>query len=250
MLMFLTEIETADASALSPAKPAPALEDVLEGRSIVEPAGDVMIRKPTDGPKAGEGKRSTRARLVGAAVSLFQQRGLHAIGLSEILAEAKAPKGSLYHHFPGGKDELAVAAVQDMADAILQALDRLDGQDDFGLSDFLEYSATETGRRLAANDWRDGSLLAMVGQQELDADSKIGDAVRIAYQRIEMRLAKLLVGEGVALAQARDLAATIIASQEGALALARSRRDAAPLTLVAEMLTTIIEARAMQARQD
>lgn len=53
---------------------------------------------------------STRDRLVQAATRLFRQRGYDGTGLTEILTEAGVPKGSLYHHFPEGKADLACAA--------------------------------------------------------------------------------------------------------------------------------------------
>ncbi|NSX53407.1 TetR/AcrR family transcriptional regulator [Parasulfitobacter algicola] len=55
---------------------------------------------------------STPQKLVHAASDLFRQNGYAATGLSEILKRAGVPKGSLYHHFPGGKDDLAIAAAQ------------------------------------------------------------------------------------------------------------------------------------------
>jgi TetR/AcrR family transcriptional repressor of lmrAB and yxaGH operons len=53
---------------------------------------------------------STKARLTAAAADLFWRKGYHGVGVAEILAAAKAPKGSLYHHFPNGKPDLALAA--------------------------------------------------------------------------------------------------------------------------------------------
>ena len=55
--------------------------------------------------------KGARGRLIGAAAKLFQEKGYAATGLSEILDAASAPKGSLYHHFPGGKAELGAAAM-------------------------------------------------------------------------------------------------------------------------------------------
>lgn len=62
---------------------------------------------------------STRDRLVLNAALLFRQKGYHGVGVAEILARAKAPKGSLYHHFPNGKADLALAAA-DWASAQMQ----------------------------------------------------------------------------------------------------------------------------------
>ena len=54
----------------------------------------------------------TRDRLVQASAALLQRQGLTGTGIKQILAEAGAPFSSLYHHFPGGKDELAAAAIR------------------------------------------------------------------------------------------------------------------------------------------
>lgn len=182
----------------------------------------------------------TRLRLIMVATRLFQQRGYHAIGLSEILALSETPKGSLYHHFPGGKQELAEACINRNAESSLAALDRVSatGLDIIG---FLRNLSDVTAAWLQRTDWLDGSLLAAIGQEQGGASSPLGEAVRIAYQRIEMRLARWLMAEGVAVARARDMAATIIASQEGALVLARSRHDAAPVRLVTDMLCAMVD---------
>lgn len=182
----------------------------------------------------------TRLRLISVATRLFQQRGYHAIGLSEILALSETPKGSLYHHFPGGKPELAEACVGRIADSSLHAIDQLSasGIDIIG---FLRSLSDVTAAWLERTDWLDGSLLAVIGQEQGGANGPLSEAVRIAYQRIEMRLARWLMAEGVAVVRARDMSATIIAAQEGALVLARSRHDAAPVRLVTDMLCIMVE---------
>lgn len=54
----------------------------------------------------------TRAKLVRAAAALFREHGYHGTGLAEVLTQAGVPKGSLYHHFPGGKADLAIASAR------------------------------------------------------------------------------------------------------------------------------------------
>ena len=71
------------------------------------------MKKPSD----------TRDRLVNAAAFLFHHNGYHATGLAKILRVAKTPKGVLYYHFPGGKSELAVAAIKLTADVFKKQLD-------------------------------------------------------------------------------------------------------------------------------
>lgn len=66
---------------------------------------------------------STRDRLVFAATRLFRQRGYDGTGLAEVLSEAGVPKGSLYHHFPDGKADLACAAADWTASEIIRVID-------------------------------------------------------------------------------------------------------------------------------
>lgn len=182
----------------------------------------------------------TRLRLLQVATRLFQQRGYHAVGLAEILALSETPKGSLYHHFPGGKQELAEACITRISASTMAALDdaSASGVDIIG---FLQQLGAESSAWLERTDWRDGSLLAVVGQEQGGGEGPLADAVRIAYQRIEMRLAKWLMLEGVAVARARDIAATIIAAHEGAMLLARCRRDNTPVALTTTMLCAMVE---------
>lgn len=182
----------------------------------------------------------TRDRLLRAGICLFQQRGVHAVGLNEVLAFARAPKGSLYHHFKDGKSALAIACIEQVTAGVIESLDAVvdNGRD---LAEYLRRTAMETARWLESNGWKDGSLLAAVGQEEAGQASDLGESVRIAYQKIEMRMTKILIAEGFGGSKARELAATIIAANEGALVLARSRRDSAPMHLVSEMLINLLK---------
>ena len=64
----------------------------------------------------------TKDRLIRAAADLFRRSGYHGVGLSELLSAADAPKGSLYHHFPNGKSDLAVAAATWASDEMLRMI--------------------------------------------------------------------------------------------------------------------------------
>ncbi|MEL6618076.1 MAG: TetR/AcrR family transcriptional regulator [Pseudomonadota bacterium] len=74
----------------------------------------------------------TKDRLILSAATLFRTRGYHGVGLADLLAEAKAPKGSLYHHFPNGKSDLAMAAATWASDEMLRLIaTSFDGADTF-----------------------------------------------------------------------------------------------------------------------
>ena len=57
-------------------------------------------------------KGETRERIIQTAAYLFQLQGYHATGLNQIIKESKSPRGSVYYHFPNGKEELAIEAVK------------------------------------------------------------------------------------------------------------------------------------------
>lgn len=76
--------------------------------------------------------RPTKDRLIFAAATLFRTHGYHGVGIADVLAEAKAPKGSLYHHFPNGKSDLAMAAATWASDEMLRLIAAsFDGSDTF-----------------------------------------------------------------------------------------------------------------------
>lgn len=64
----------------------------------------------------------TKERLIRAAADLFRRRGYHGVGLADLLNAADAPKGSLYHHFPNGKSDLAMAAATWASDGMLRLI--------------------------------------------------------------------------------------------------------------------------------
>src|SRR5271155_4341649 len=69
-----------------------------------------------------------KQRMIEKAVVLLARKGLQRASFSEVLEASGAPRGSLYHHFPGGKDELVLAAVRATGDQMMSALDQLAGK--------------------------------------------------------------------------------------------------------------------------
>src|SRR4051794_35443785 len=69
-----------------------------------------------------------RQRMIDSTAILLAKHGLSGTSFSDVLAASGAPRGSLYHHFPGGKDQLVLAAVGVAGDRAMNVLDRLEGQ--------------------------------------------------------------------------------------------------------------------------
>ena len=91
---------------------APPLDRSIQshGSYTLDRPSNPLGRPPQRGTRRDV--NDTRQRLVQASAALLQRQGLPGTGIKQILADAGAPYSSLYHHFPGGKDELAAAAIR------------------------------------------------------------------------------------------------------------------------------------------
>lgn len=168
----------------------------------------------------------TRQRLVTSMRRLVQRRGYNGFGLNELLAEAGAPKGVLYHHFPGGKVALAVEAVQRSAEAALASLRAaLDGKRTVraALAAWIEAAAASLERSGFVN----GCPLATITLETASTEPALREALDAAFTQLRGALAETLASEGRSRAQAERLAALFISAYEGALMQARAARDVA-----------------------
>jgi TetR/AcrR family transcriptional repressor of lmrAB and yxaGH operons len=186
-----------------------------------------------------QGPVPTRERIVRAAMRLFQQRGYHAVGLAEILDEARAPKGSMYHHFPLGKEQIAIAAVERIHADLMAMLRKLHA-DGRSLDELIRRLAKGIGQWLKASEWREGALLASTTVGAVPELPKLHAAIKQAFDDWREYLAARLRDRGWRHAAAYAMAQTIVASIEGAMILARIDQDERTLTAVADTLARMI----------
>lgn len=163
---------------------------------------------------------NTRDRLITAMLDALRRRGYHGIGLTELLASAGAPKGVLYHHFPGGKAELAVAAVRVAIDGMLGSLDRL-LKKHADPADALAAWMEGAQKLLLASEFERGCPLATIALESAREDAAIRNALADGFAAIRARLAAALERHGVAADAARQTAMLIVSAYEGALLQAR-----------------------------
>jgi TetR/AcrR family transcriptional repressor of lmrAB and yxaGH operons len=181
----------------------------------------------------------TRQRMLDATGALVRQKGVRSTSLSEVLAASGAPRGSLYFHFPAGKDELICAALAQTASAWKEALEQtLDLAPSLPVA--IRAICALLGQRLASSGFRDGCPLATA---TLEAASEIDDIQHVArthYGAWETSITGRLEAAGHPAAESARLARFALASIEGALLLARAYRDPAPLESVGEMLAELV----------
>jgi TetR/AcrR family transcriptional repressor of lmrAB and yxaGH operons len=184
---------------------------------------------------------STRDRILDAATRLFQRRGYHAVGTAEILDEAQAPKGSMYHHFPLGKEQIAVAAVARIRDDLLALLARL-RSDGRALDDTLRQLAKGISQWMKASAWREGALLSSASIGVVPELPRLHAAIKLAFDAWRGDLGSQLEASGWRRPSAHAMAQTIVASIEGAMILARIDQDGAALITVADTLARLVAA--------
>ncbi|QBS39885.1 TetR/AcrR family transcriptional regulator [Nocardia sp. CS682] len=178
----------------------------------------------------------SRRRIELAACGLLAQHGYHGFGLKALSEAAGLPYGSIYHHFPGGKEEIAVAAITGTGTAAGRMI-RQAPTDVFAttatLFDFMV-------GKLAGSEWDDG---CPIGTPALDGASDV-EAIRAAcataFDAMEQAFAGMLAELGLSAQDAGELATTVVAAYEGATMLARVRRSDAPLRTVAVAMERLI----------
>jgi TetR/AcrR family transcriptional repressor of lmrAB and yxaGH operons len=200
----------------------------------------------SDRPAAGEGTGATgtkgertRAKLTAATAALLQRQGYHATGLAEIVAESGAPRGSLYFYFPGGKEELACAALAASGAEWRARIDAIiDGAPDLAAA--VGRVCDELGRELEASGFANGCPLATVALETAASSDAVRRTVADHYDGWIAALAARVEGGGVPADVARRLARFSLATIEGALILAKVARSRAPLVEAGQTLQAMI----------
>ncbi len=187
----------------------------------------------------------TRARLAASMLELIQSGGYAGTGLNAVIEHAAAPKGSVYFHFPDGKEGLGVAAVE-LAEAQFAAL----------IAEAAAQAGSAAGAARAAiealativgeSDFRLGCPVSVV-TLEMGAESeRLREACATAFESWIAPTAGLLVTSGLAETDARSLATVIVSMIEGAVIVSRATRSTQPLRAAADVVVELIEGRVAQ----
>lgn len=179
----------------------------------------------------------TRERMVISAALLIRERGARATSLDAVLEHSGAPRGSIYHHFPGGREQLLREVVEYAGRYVERRLEQ--GDDPLAALDALFDEYCES---LVASDFRAGCPVVAVAVESREDGHDLRDDAQAAFERWRRALAHGLNAAGVDSERAGELAVTTIASFEGALVLARAYRDLKPLELVRRETRELVQA--------
>ncbi|WP_349865705.1 TetR/AcrR family transcriptional regulator [Leifsonia sp. WHRI 6310E] len=178
-----------------------------------------------------------RSRMVDGAIRLLATRGLAGTSFSEVLEVTGAPRGSIYHHFPGGKDELIAAAVDRSAENAVALLDQRAGEP----ADRVAELFLDTWRLLLTRSgFEAGCALVAV---TVDADTDVlRELAAAAFTAWRGHLAELLTRGGLPAETAQRTATLLLAAAEGGVILSRATQDLEPFDTVASALLDQVRA--------
>jgi TetR/AcrR family transcriptional regulator, lmrAB and yxaGH operons repressor len=180
-----------------------------------------------------------RRPIINAAVVLFRQRGYSATGLNDIVEASGAPKGSLYHYFPGGKASIAVAAVEEAGRRVADTVAQL-ARETLSTGELLKGHARLLAGWMRKSGFRDGCPITTVLLELAPGDRAVAQVGREAYLARLAVLKEKLMADGFPARRAERLAGLCVSAIQGALIQARVERSGAPIEAAAEELAELL----------
>ncbi|MFE5140427.1 TetR/AcrR family transcriptional regulator [Streptomyces fagopyri] len=193
-------------------------------------------------------ERGPRERMVFSAAQLIRRDGVAAAGMREVAAHARAPRGSLQHYFPGGKEQLVNEAVgwagRYAGNRVARFLAALPEPTPSGLFAEMVRQWTEEYR---ADGFAGGCPVAAATVDCAESTVSTREAVAAAFTTWTGAVSRALAGMGVPEGRADALATLMISALEGAILMARAERDDRALTTVCRELGPLLDAAVSEA---
>ena len=182
-----------------------------------------------------------RDHIIDTTCGLLESQGFHATGLNQIVKTSGAPKGSLYHYFPAGKDELAEAAIVRAGELVVERINtNLAASAD--VAEALRTFVATIAHFVEVSGFRSGGPLMTVAMETATTNDRLNQACRAAYGRLQAAFEAKLAAGGYAHAQAHARATFITAAIEGGIMLSRVYHSGDPLRAVADQLGELLGA--------
>jgi TetR/AcrR family transcriptional regulator, lmrAB and yxaGH operons repressor len=183
-------------------------------------------------------KSDAKDRMIAAARRLFREHGYLGTALSDVVNESAAPRGSIYFHFPGGKEELAGEVTLLHAGDHIAHINRAAAATSTA-GQLIEAFIGRIRDELTSSNYREGCAMAPIVIESTPASDQLSDATRRGFQDIIATLAARLTEKNIPASRATQLATQAWTSVEGALILSRVLRSPEPFDLaIAQLAAT------------
>ncbi len=177
--------------------------------------------------------------MVATMAKLLQRHGYNGTGLSDVTRESGTPKGSLYFHFPDGKEQLATAALRESGNEFASRL-HASLSNETSPAKAIELACTVLAQELVESNFEAGCPLATVALESAAVSEPIRLACVDHFAKWQMLIDAMLQGSGVQPERAGELALTALSTIEGALLLSRVRKSTEPLEQVGRQLHLLL----------
>ena len=190
---------------------------------------------------------ATRDRIVEASAELFRRQGYAGTGVKRIVSAASAPFGSLYHFFPGGKEQLGVEVIR-WSGGIYEQLIDLFFEPEGDVAEAVESFFVAAGETLVETGYADACPIATVALEVASTNEPLREATADVFASwIETTSDRFEQG-GVPEAEARRLAIASLAALEGAFVLCRAQRTVEPLHIAGATMAAAVREAVPKAR--
>lgn len=183
---------------------------------------------------------STRTKMLISAAEVLRERGAAGVTIDEVLARSGAPRGSVYYHFPAGRNQILTEALQYAGEEITEVIDEAAAKGGMYL---VRKFVAFWKELLVESDFAAGCPVVAAAIGSADDEPRLTTVAGSIFGHWRDALTRAFVADGFDQAQAGSLAITCIAALEGAVLLCRSTRTVDPLRDVAEQIEFLIKSR-------
>jgi len=176
----------------------------------------------------------TRDRIVNASAELFRRQGYTGTGLKQIAAEARAPFGSIYHFFPGGKAELGEETIRVGGEFFRRLVGGVMNEPAETPVEAVGNVFTGAAETLVATDYADACPIETIALEVASTDERLREATADVFESWIESGTAWFESLGVSHGRAREVTLGMVCALEGAFVLARAMRSTEPLVAAGE----------------
>ena len=184
---------------------------------------------------------STKERILDSTAELFRRQGYAGTGMKQIAADASAPFGSVYHFFPGGKEELGAEVIRTSGRLYMQLFVAVIGENPQTIEAIGAFFAG-AAQTLRETDYADACPIATVALEVASTNETLREATADVFDEWVAGATEYFVFAGIARPRARELAFSMLSLLEGAFIFCRAMRSTEPMAVAGEAAVSLTRA--------
>ena len=184
----------------------------------------------------------TRQRIVEAAATAIMRQGYAGTGQKQLTVESAAPFGSLYHHFPGGKEELAGETLRWAGAVYLQRVADVMAEGGGDVADRIAYAFERAAATLEETDYADACPIATVALEVASTNEELRKVTDDIFESWLASAALAFTRAGIGKERARELAILFVAALEGGFLLSRAAKNPEPMFALGRAVADAVRA--------